>query len=380
MDSEFGTWIESSAIVQNSDKNITLAASEIDSRGNVLSKPMATVCRKIASDMHCSMKNYFGPGKRTIRTRFISFNEEPLVLVKAELRSWSADRSTPEANRKEFARILRWMKDIYWKSDKTDWVEALTAGRMALKAPPSVNPVPWAVNRMLVLLPDNEHSFVHGTLESPVKVDIASDVPMPSCAHPSPDTTILQFPETPKTKNNQIEYIRLAHRCLAGVGTNETVWIDLQSMEGGNAFTLFASLRPLFDDGPLVNFINGQGQTNVLSYSANNLVSSGKRVYTWASSPPKMSNSIKILVGPSCISACETVAIAAIERLPLYGRATGGFTTANEALPLPGNFLLALTAGTTATRFGKTIYPNVQPDQVLSEAEIEEIVKGGSAK
>ncbi len=372
-DSKIGAYLLLEATAQSPDNKLNLTAIEIDERGQKVGKFMPTQCTLSNGQTDCKMLTYVGPGPRRIMLRFISFYEKPVNVVDLKVSKWEATRISPSEHLSEYQAIFERIKELYWKSSDIDWSFISAQSKLALTAPREVNPIPYAVNRIISMLPSSEHTWIVN--DTDVTTELKEEpVEMPVCIRPKIGVVILSFPGTPKKTVHEKEYIEAGHKCLASARQGDKLYIDLRQQSGGSSTVLFASLQPVFGDGPLVNFVNGQKETTFVTLHRGSIVyklgAESRELYQFVPGRKLLTSKIKFIIGPGCASACETVAIAALKRFNILGQPSGGLTTGNEAIDLPNGLVLQITAGQTATIDGKIIYPHVNPDKLVSDAEM----------
>lgn len=372
-DSKIGTYLMLEATAQSPDNNLNLTAIEIDERGKKVGKFMPTQCTFSNGQTDCKMLTYVGRGPRRVMLRFISFYEKPVNVVNVKVSKWEATQILPSGHLSEYQTIFERIKELYWKSSEIDWPYISSQSELALTAPREVNPIPYAVNRIISMLPSSEHTWIVNNMEVTTKLK-EEPVEMPVCKRPKMGVVILSIPGTPKKTVHEKEYIEAGHKCLASARQGDTLYIDLRQQSGGSSPVLFASLQPVFGDGPLVNFVNGQKEMTFVTLHRGSIVyklgAESRDLYQFVPGGKLLTSKVKFIIGPGCASACENVAVAAMTRFHILGQPSAGLTTGNETIDLPNGLILAITAGVSATIDGKIIYPHVNPDKLVSDAEL----------
>lgn len=134
--------------------------------------------------------------------------------------------------------------------------------------------------------------------------------------------------------------------------------IDLRKNGGGNMYPMLAGLRPFLGEETLGYFVSGKSKA---PWSATR---------SQAPKHPSQLDAlgdayVAVLTGPRTASSGEIVAISfrGRDRTRSFGLPTGGYSTANSMIPLPGGARFNITTAIDADRSGKEFGHAVDPDE-----------------
>lgn len=136
-------------------------------------------------------------------------------------------------------------------------------------------------------------------------------------------------------------------------------WIvDLRQNGGGNMYPMLAGLRPFLGDSTLGYFVS---TGNKVPWNA-----ASRSVPKHPGELDTLSAAyVAVLTGPRTASSGEIVAISFRERARTrsFGLPTGGYSTANSMVPLPGGATLNITTAIDADRSGNLFGHAIDPDE-----------------
>jgi len=151
--------------------------------------------------------------------------------------------------------------------------------------------------------------------------------------------------------------------------------IDLRLNAGGNGYPMYQGLANVLGDGPLIEGVNGRGQSTGWfairrglvtlhgNYNDSVVLRLERRCGNLSELP------VAVLVGPATGSSGEQLAIAFTSRknTVLIGEHTAGYVTANNGFLLPGaDNGIVLAEGRSRNRTGKLFVDDVQPDIIIT--------------
>jgi C-terminal processing protease CtpA/Prc len=145
---------------------------------------------------------------------------------------------------------------------------------------------------------------------------------------------------------------------------------------GGNSGVSFAAAAFL-PDGPLMQSIGPSGSRFVVSKHDQGIWTNDSEKHRWSDPLARFTGPVDVLIGPSCASACEALALAMKGKNTMLGQPTAGFTTANENVPLTEGFSVAITSGRMANLHGESPV-QIAPDKSLSDQEFQQALAHGT--
>lgn len=140
--------------------------------------------------------------------------------------------------------------------------------------------------------------------------------------------------------------------------------VDLRQNGGGNMYPMLAGLRPFLGDATLGYFVSGKSKS---PWSATRTQA--------PKHPPQLDvlgeAPVAVLMGPRTASSGEIIAISfrGRERTRSFGLPTGGYSTANSMIPLPGGARFNITTAIDADRNGKEFGHAVDPDERVESGD-----------
>lgn len=378
VDQVSGRWIRLSATTRGRSK--FKAWLHMFQAEKSLIRPMNLVCDDRSDALVCTAIAWI-PVSYSQRVRASFYSDDSAISVfNVRVEFLEQDQSDPK-NAKRFATIFNQLKSEFFKSEDVSWDEVEQWVTPALKAPLSVDPIPFMMALVANKLPSDGHTYVYRNQvaeEEPSVLPIIASEEKVRCSVYNKNTGVLVVPAPPVATKQIAAYTEAAHHCLKAPGVSHWL-VDLRSNLGGNAAVQIAALAPLLGTGVSMQYINSRGELIPVRIDHTGVFNQRTIQYRFPKSFRSIRPSVRVtaLIGPNCASACEALAIAILSRenSKLIGQPTRGLATANETVELNTEFSMTLTAGYMANRNGKIIYPRVVPDSRMDDAGIERILR-----
>lgn len=368
-----GQWLRASASTKASSPDFFVWFHVFDKADRPLTSILPTRCVIQGERKVCTNVAWIKPGGARVRVSFYS-GFLP-VLVEPGIVEIAKHTVRTSANETRFVDISQKISQLYYRGKEVDWKSVTAASATLLTAPSDIDPLPYAVSHLKDQLPGNYHSKIYRNVLLPIK---STDTPpeMPKCAKINGTTWRFDLPGSPAKAAAYPEFIVKAHQCFAKVKPRRWL-INLTENMGGDSRLLFAALAPIFGKGPQMGFRNSEGKTFVVSLDAHAVLHDQEVMMRWKKAVPTYKGKVEFVMGASCASSCEAIAMATKGRFQLLGESSAGYTTANEAVPVSEEYSLALTSGYMVDLQGHT-FTEIKPDVVLDEPKIKSLLEHGT--
>lgn len=357
-----GQWIRLSATASASAPDFSAWVQVLDANDKVISRVLPTLCELIGPRKRCHTVAWVRPGGARLRLAFYA-NTVP-VEITPEVAEWARARPATPQVLANYLSLRDTIRKRYFRSSSADWtMSALERG--ALDAPDGIDPAPHALLTLVASLPDHKHTqLIHDNQSAPATMPLV----LPTCSRRADGVWRLRMPQTPNKEAHHGLYIDAVRECIEKAPA-ATWLVDLSEHQGGNTMLTFAALWPVLGSGPMMKYVYPDNNSVTLTLDSNS-VTVGTAVYVIMSAQPvRLKGSVRFLLGPHCMSACESVAIAVKGKFPTIGQPTGGYTSLNDTIRINPQMQIALTVGMQADLSGKT-YDTVVPDELLDDVQM----------
>lgn len=357
-----GQWVRIGATASAGAPDFWAWVHVFDADNKAMGRVMPTTCELSGKRKRCHTIAWVRPGAARLRLGFYS-NFVP-VEITPDSAEWAPAQAVTPQNLARYTALRQSIRDRYFRSGGFDWtMSALEQG--ALNAPDGVDPVPHALRDLINRLPDNKHTNL---LVDNQSAPLTMPLVLPTCAQRADGSWLLHMPSTPAKMDDNARYVEAGHDCIARAPGGKWL-IDLSDHGGGNTMLTFAALAPVLGIGNMMMYLLPNKNQEMLSLTRQSVIVGGNVNVQWEKKTVPFAGSATFLIGPGCMSACESIAIAVKGRYKTIGQPTGGYTSVNDTIRINPSMQIALTIGMQADANGKT-YDTVAPDEMLDEQQM----------
>jgi len=264
--------------------------------------------------------------------------------------------------------------------DSIDWPTAqrdMLAMAHGMQTPAETHPL---FTYLIGLL--RQHGDKHSTFNPPAKVKAyqapatapnATASAEPSARYLGEGLAYIVVPEFGSVNiERQQAYANQLQALIAKLDTEQSItgWVvDLRENNGGNMHPMLTGVGPLAGTGPLVYFVAGRHQVPI-AYRKGEAYTGKPGNGVRVPKPYQLrqpASPVAVLIGPRTASSGEITAMAFIGRpaTRLFGQPSGGFTTANELIPLSDGAELNLAMYAEADRTRRPHTGPLVPDELV---------------
>jgi len=262
--------------------------------------------------------------------------------------------------------------------DSIDWPTAqrdLLAMAHGMQTPAETHPL---FTYLISLL--RQHGDKHSAFRTPAKVQAgqapatasnATAVAEPSARYLGEGLAYVAVPGFGSVNaERQQAFANQLQALISKLDTEQSItgWVvDLRENDGGNMHPMLTGLGPLTGTGPLIYFVAGRHQVPV-AYRKGEAYTSKPGNGVRVPKPYQLrrpASPVAVLIGPRTASSGEITAMAFIGRpaTRLFGQPSGGFTTANELIPLSDGAELNIAVYAEADRTRRSHTGPLVPDE-----------------
>lgn len=199
----------------------------------------------------------------------------------------------------------------------------------------------------------------HSALRDPWPSAGFSYILLPEADSLSGGVSVINIPAFRSPRPEHVEEYATAAREAIDSHSDDAYcgWIvDLRENYGGNVWPMLSALTPLLPDGPLMQFVDRDGNRSVVSTRDEGLYADDQRLASASGRSSDMTHlPVAILQSGETSSSAEAVVLSFMSRenVRTFGADTSGLTTGNVVKTMPDGMVLRVTSSFMASNSGE---------------------------
>ena len=220
----------------------------------------------------------------------------------------------------------------------------------------------------------------HSGLRAPAPNLGFSYIATPEASIPADGVVVVELPGFRSPRAGHVDEYAAAGNELFEAFTDDARcgWIlDLRRNGGGNMMPMLGALAPLLPEGPLMQFVDRDGNTSAATLRRNGVYFDDERMAPAGHAGTEVQRPVAILQSAGTASSAEAVIIAFRSRdgVRLFGGETAGLATGNVTKSMPDGAVLRVTQSRMAAADGEIQWGPVPPDVAVEGDPLEAAAK-----